>query len=434
MTDVFPKMIHVRQRFPAAFRIDISNLLDTEFRAKGIFAKPITGRVAVGVGSRGIANIDSIVIAVIDQLRRAGAQPFIVPAMGSHGGATSKGQIEMLASYGVTAERIGVPVEASMDVKQLGTTPEGVEVYFSAAALTADAIVVINRIKPHTDFQGAIASGLMKMLAIGLGKETGARICHAAASRLGHERVIRSVARVVLNSVPVLCGVAILENQIHETARLVVLLPGEIERREEQLLREASVLMPRLPFDEIDLLIVEEIGKNISGAGMDPNIVGRDVQGYSSSLIPRNEIPPVIHRIFVRDLSSATHGNGIGLGLADFVTSRLLKSLDRKATYINALTALTPQTAKIPIWFDSDREAITQALRSLALDDARSARVVRIQDTLSLGELMVSSALVDSLRKRDDIELLGQSREMHFSDGGNLMPLASEFAEARGDF
>ena len=345
------------------------------------------GRVAVAVGSRGISHLQTIVASVLDLLKAAGAQPFIVPAMGSHGGATPQGQTDLLAEYGVTEQQLRVPIHAAMEVERLGATEDGVDVFFSAEALRADGVVVINRVKPHTDFGGALGSGVLKMMVVGLGKRIGAANYHVASTRLGYEHVLRTIARVTLRSAPILCGIGIVENQFHETARLAVLPAEEMERREEELFAEAKRLMPRLPFDDIDLLIVDRIGKNISGAGMDPNITGRGVHGYSSMMSGAEGPTPRVRRLFVRDLTPETHGNGIGIGLADLTTSRLVRALDKDVTYINALTSLSPNSAKIPIHFETDGEAIAQALTSLGLPDARHAKVVRIADTLSLEKL-----------------------------------------------
>lgn len=263
----------------------------------------------------------------------------------------------------------------------------------------------------------------MKMMAIGFGKQTGAAACHAASSRLGHERVIRQVARVVLNSVPIVGGLAILENQFHETADLALLTPGTLEQEEAKLLVRARSLMPKLPFEDIDLLIVDRIGKNISGAGMDPNVIGRAVLGYSSSLAPQPDITPRISRIFVRGLTAASSGNAVGIGLADFTTTSTVRGIDLQATYVNALTALTPQTVKIPIHFDTDREVVERALRSLALDNPASARVVHIRDTLSLETMRVSSAYASELSNRSDLSALGKESDMEFDAKGNLSAL-----------
>lgn len=420
----FPCMLDVRQNFPRSTVPVIDQVIEAEFAAKGLSKQLGPGkRVAVGVGSRGISHLRTIVAAVLKQLRERGAVPFIVPAMGSHGGATPEGQAHILETYGITPASMGVPFDTSMDTVNLGATLDRTPVNFSAAALKADLILPINRVKPHTDFNASLGSGLMKMMAIGFGKQTGAAACHAAASRLGHERVIRAVARLVLKSAPIMGGLAILENHFHETADLVFLPPNTLEEEEAKLLAKARSLMAKLPFEEIDLLIVDEIGKNISGAGMDPNVIGRQVQGYSSSLAARPDQRPRISRIFVRGVTPASSGNAIGIGMADFTTTATVRNIDLRATYVNSLTALTPQTAKIPIHFDTDREVIERALQSLALDHPASARVVHIRDTLSLEVMRISSAYVDELRKRNDLARFGPEREMSFDSKGNLAPV-----------
>lgn len=320
---------------------------------------------------------------------------------------------------------MGVPIRASMEVECLGTNSDGVEVFCSVEALRSDGIVLVNRVKPHTDFTGTHGSGVMKMIVIGLGKRTGAATCHGAAARFGFERVIRGVAHVTLRRAPILCGVAIVENQFHDTARIAVLKPAEIEVREKELLEEARRLLPRLPVDDIDVLIVDRIGKNISGSGMDPNVTGRWVHGYSSSLAEDNRQSPRIRRIFVRDLTPETHGNAIGIGFADLTTTRLVNAMDKPVTYVNALTSLTPHGAKIPIHFDTDRECIAQALASLAIPDTRLAKVVRISDTLSLANLEVSEAYADLVKQRGDLETVEAPREMGFDGTNNLNPLTT---------
>lgn len=414
-------MLGVRQNFPVSTPLDIPATLRAEFASIAGRIRP-GARIAVAVGSRGITNLRPIVAGVVENLKAAGAQPFIIPAMGSHGGATPEGQRDILSYYDITEQTVGAPVRPSLEVEQIGTTEDGVPVWCSVEAMRADGIVVVNRIKPHTDFSGTLGSGVMKMMVIGLGKRTGAATMHAAASRLGHERVIRSLARAVLKTAPILCGVAILENQFHDTAKLAVLPREDIEKGEEALLIEARNLMPRLPFDEIDLLIVDRIGKNISGAGMDPNVIGRWVQGYSSALKHEGQ-SPFIRRIFVRDLTPETHGNAIGIGLADLTTTRVANAVDKPVTYINSLTSLTPHCAKIPIHFDTDRECVAQALASLAMDDPRAAKVVRIADTLTLAEIEVSESCAPLLQGRGELSITSPAAEMQFDAAENLLPI-----------
>lgn len=414
-----PRMLRVRQEFSRPPPFDVRAAVAAEF-AKLRPAIPRGARIAVGVGSRGITNLPAIVSAVVEELRAAGAEPFIIPAMGSHGGATPDGQREVLAGYGVSEVAMGVPIRPSLDVREVGTTEEGAPVYCSVEALAADGIVLVNRIKPHTDFQGRIGSGLLKMAVVGLGKQRGAAAMHRAASWVGHERAIRAMAGVLIREAPLLGGLAILENQFHETARLVAIRREEMATAEDALCREACSLMPLLPFEEIDLLIVDWLGKNISGSGMDPNVTNRWVQGYVGGLSREGRPAPFIRRIFVRGLTEESHGNAIGIGLADVTTTRLLRAMDTAVTNINALTSLTPQTAKIPIAFDSDREAIERTLVSLAMDDVTAARVVRIESTLALAEMEISEALWDEVKGRPTLTRLREPREMEFDGEGNL--------------
>jgi len=418
----FPRMMLVRQKFPASALVDVRGTLAKEFATVTGRIKP-GARIAVAVGSRGIANLQAIVAGVLELLKAAGAQPFVVPAMGSHGGATPDGQKELLAEYGITEAELGVPIHAAMEARRLGATEDGVEVFFSEEALKADGVVVVNRVKPHTDFQSeTLGSGLMKMLVVGLGKRVGAANFHTSASRFGYEHVIRTSARITLRSAPILFGVAIVENQIHDTARLVVVLPEDMERREGELFVEAKSLMPQLPFDDIDLLIVDRIGKNISGSGMDPNVIGRSLHGYSALLSERGG-KPSIRRIFVRDLTPESHGNATGVGLADFTTTRLVRQMDARVTYLNSLTALSLQSAKIPIHFETDREAVVAALQSLAMRDTTQAKVVRIQDTLSLERVAVSESYAESVRQRSALEVMSEAEAMSFNAEGNLPPM-----------
>jgi hypothetical protein len=423
MIDCLPRMLELGQAYPRSPRLELTGYLKEEFAKAGVSSKITPGvRIAVGVGSRGITNLSEIVKAVLGILEDAGAKPFLLPAMGSHGGATPDGQQKVLAEYGITPAAMGVPFETSMEVEEIGMTPWGDPVVFSAPALKADGVVVINRIKPHTDFYGDLGSGLQKMLAIGFGKHVGAINTHATASRVGHEVAIRETAKVILGRVPVLCGVAILEDQHHKTAKARVIEAPDIPAQEAQLLVEARSLMPRLPFDEMDLLIVDQLGKEISGTGMDTNVIGRGVFGYISSLQSVSALKPHISRIFVRDLSAATNGNGIGIGLADFTTTRAVKALNLNYVYTNALTSLGLPCAKIPMYFDTDREVIAKAIDSLAAASPEKVRIVRITDTLNLDRLLISEPLAELARGRADLEVVGAAKEIEFDGAGNLLP------------
>jgi hypothetical protein len=416
----FPKMVRVQQNYPVPVKLDIDGVLTREFASVRSRIKP-GARIAVAVGSRGISNLAAIIRSVIKNVKDAGGVPFIIPAMGSHGGATAEGQIEVLGTYHITEAAMGVPIRASMEVQQVGVSEDGVPCFCSVEAANADGVIIVNRIKPHTDFSGELGSGVMKMAVIGLGKQKGANTMHMAAQRLGYERTLRGIARVIIRETPVLCGVGILEDQHHDTGKLAVMPREQIEDLENKLLIEARNMMPLLPFEEIDLLIIDRIGKNISGCGMDPNVIGRSVYGYTSSISPIGSFRPYIRRIFVRDLTPETHGNAIGIGLADITTTRLVKGMDHRFTYINALTAVQPQVAKIPIYFDTDREALEQSLASLAITDGRPPMVVRIADTLSVAHFEASEAMLPLIQAKPQLKVLGGAKEMGFGTDGNLL-------------
>jgi Lactate racemase N-terminal domain len=414
-----PRMIRVRQRFVATPPIDVATSVTGEF-AKLRPKVRIGDRIVIGVGSRGVTNLLPIVKAVINQLLRIGANPVVIPAMGSHGGATPAGQREVLDSFGINEESIEVPICDSLDVIQIGTTEFGVPVYCSVEAMNSDGVILINRIKPHTDFFGDLGSGLLKMAVIGLGKRKGAGTMHLAATQFGYEKTIRAMANVLIEKAPLLGGLAIIENQFHETAKIQTIVRDEMATAENALLSEARELMPLLPFEEIDLLIVDQIGKNISGAGMDPNVINRSVHGYNSLPMRGDQPAPFIRRIFVRGLTPETNGNAIGIGMADATNSRLVQRLDENKTNINALTALTPQSAKLPIVFDDDRSAIEAMLTSLPLSNPQDAKIVRIADTLSVADMEVSESLWRLHRDQSNLIALNQLEELRFDSEQNL--------------
>ncbi|HZS07105.1 MAG TPA: lactate racemase domain-containing protein [Blastocatellia bacterium] len=419
----FPKVFRVRQNFQTTGIESIPETVAQALERLRPALKP-GASVAVGAGSRGITNIAAIVRAACDTLRSFGAAPFIIPAMGSHGGATGEGQRHILAEYGITEEAMGVPIRASMEVIELGQTPSGVRVFLDRNAAEADFILPVNRVKPHTDFKGETESGLVKMSAVGLGKLAGATEYHRQAYHLGFPRVFQEVAQVVLDTGHLLGGVAILENALHETAKIVAVGRENFIAEDRELLREAKAMMPRLPCEEIDLLIVDEIGKNISGAGLDTNIIGRSCNGYVEG-VPTHENTPRIRRILVCDLTPESNGNGVGIGMADFTTARFMDKLDLKATVINVLTAMTPFNAKLPVYFQNDREAIETGLRTAGLDDLTRGRVVRIKNTLSLAEIEMSENYLDEVKSRGGLTVTGDPREMSFDERGNLRPFGA---------
>jgi hypothetical protein len=349
-------------------------------------------RVAVTAGSRGIARIGEILRGTCDGVRDTGAAPFLIAAMGSHGGGTGPGQRAMLAHLGITEATTGAPIESEMDVVDIARTEHGIEVVCDARAALADAIVVVARVKPHTDFSGTIESGLLKMTAIGLGKAIGAARYHAAFARWGYEPIIREVAAALYAQLPIVAGVAIVEDNRGGTHTIEAFTASEIVAGEERLLELARRLMPALPFDTLDLLIVDRMGKNFSGTGMDTNVTGRAVDGRSQK-VPR----PVVRELFVRELSEESNGNATGIGLADFCSRRVADAIDWAPTYLNVLTAAQPAGARLPIVCDTDRDAIRHALNAAGVEDEGHARVARIRDTLHLETFAVSEAALAAM-------------------------------------
>jgi Lactate racemase N-terminal domain len=383
-------------------------------------------RVALAVGSRGIDRIAEVVRTVAECVARRKGHPFIVPAMGSHGGATPAGQAHVLAALGIGEPTAGAPIRPSMETVSVGRTAAGTDVFTSHEALNADAVILINRIKPHTDFDGAIGSGLLKMAAIGLGKREGAFECHRAAVRLGHEAVIRSVADVVLAHLPIACGVALIEDERHQLARIEVLPASRIAQEEATLFEEARRWMPSLPFAEIDVLIVDEMGKNVSGAGMDPNVIGRGVDGRA-----RTGRRAAIGAIYARDLTPESCGNAIGLGLADVVSSRLVGAMNGECTYTNALSAMVPAMVRVPMHFQTDAECLRAAIRIAAVDDPVRVRMVRIRNTLDLSVFLASEAFAGEMASRADLNVLAGPSPMAFDVSGNFDSNLASLTELR---
>jgi len=413
----YPKMVRIKQLFEVPPPLeDIPGAVRQALAPLNLASRIKPGEtVAITAGSRGVANIATITRTVIEELKALGARPFIVPTMGSHGGATPEGQVDVLRHYGITEERMGVPIKSSMEVIQIGETL-GFPVYLDKHASEADHIAVVARVKPHTDFKAEIESGFYKMMAIGLGKHKGAATYHRANAHYGYAKVILHVGREVLKKARIAFGVGIVENAYDQTAKIEAVLPEEMEEKEKELLRLAKAWMMKLPFDEIDVLIVDEMGKNISGAGMDTNVIGRLTHRFDQPFGPR------ITRIVVLDLTPETYGNAIGIGMADFTTKRLVEKIDRHATYVNAFTAIAPEAAKIPPYLDTDREAIETALDSIGLIHPHEAKVVRIKNTLLLGEVDISEAYLPLLKERKDLIQLGEPRELQFDPHGNLLP------------
>lgn len=408
-----PRMIPVEQRFPDDAVEDLDAAIREQI-AQHDRRRPLNGkRIAVAAGSRGVAEIGRIITVVVDALARCGAKPFVVPAMGSHGGATAEGQRGVLAEYGITEDAIGAPIIASMDTAVVAELPDGTPVHFDAEAAQADGVVVVNRVKPHTDFKAGVESGLAKMLAIGLGKHRGAATLHKHGfGRFGE--LIPAVAEAVLDAVPIEFGLAVVENGYEHIAAVELVEPAEMLDRETELLTRAKSLMPRLLLSRIDVLVVDEIGKDISGAGMDPNITGRtpvDADGF---------VAPPLQRIVVLGLTEKTHGNACGLGMADFTTQRCVDGIDFASFYTNSLTSGVPDGARIPMALGSDRDAIVAAVHSSLDTTNATARIVRIRNTLSMPHIEVSEAYAEEVAAHPDIEVLGEPSDWAFDERGML--------------
>lgn len=375
--------------------------------------QPPSGSVAIGVGSRGVGRIGSVVAALVGALKEAGAEPFVVPAMGSHGASTAEGQAEVLKHLDVSEEEAGCPVRATMETVLLGETPSGVEVFMDRHAYEADAVILVNRVKPHTAFRGRVESGPTKMLAIGLGKQKGAHSVHSAGWENIH-RTIPEAARVAVESGKVAFGLAILENHDEEPYKVVALPAEELEKGEAPLLEEAKKNLLRLPFDALDVLVVDEIGKNISGDGADPNVTGRYPTPYATG-------GPEVGRMVFLDLTEETGGNANGVGMADVVTECLASKMDRPATYLNALTSTTPQPVKLPMVMPTDKLAVAAALEMCAGVSPRDARLVRVQNTLKLRRIHVSEALLPEVEKDEKLRVVEEPGPMRFEDDSSLI-------------
>ncbi len=410
-----PRMVQVRQRQAMNAVEDVTARIGAVLAEPEIVAAISPGmRIAVAVGSRGIADIDLVTRETLRFLSARGAEPFIVPSMGSHGGATAPGQLQILAELGITEERMGFEIKAEMDVVPIATLDDGRRVFIAARAAEADGIVVINRVKPHTAYRGTYESGLMKMLAIGLGKQSGAAACHAQGFRNMAENVPLFGSAVLANA-PVLFGVALVENARHKLCKVVTVPAERIEETEPHLLEEARREMARIRIDPIDVLVVDEIGKNHSGDGMDPNVTG----SYST---PYAYGGPKVGMYVVLDVSREAHGNALGVGRADFTTRRLMEKADFDAMYMNSLTSKVPGVVKMPMILNSDRLAVCAAIRCCETDRYEDVRVVRISNSSDVEHISVSENILDEVRADPELEIIGEPAPMVFDASGRLRP------------
>ncbi len=422
----FPRLFVVQQNFPDRAIPDIPGAVHQQLGAASFGARLKSGAtVAIGVGSRGITNIATIVRAAADFWKSRGMHPFIFPAMGSHGAATAEGQADVLAHYGIHEATMGCPVRSSLEVVSLGKTSEGIEAFLDANANASDGIMLVGRVKWHTDFDGKLESGLFKMMAIGLGKFAGAQRYHTYAYRLGLERVIRQVGRQVLGCGKILGGLAIIEDAHHNTAHIEAVPVESMEKREEELLVISKEWTAKIPVPHLDILILDEIGKNISGAGMDTKVVNRSVTGGYNPW-PNT---PVIERIFVRDISSVSYGNAVGLGMADVVHERLVRKMDRKPTYINAFTASTCQASRIPAYFPTDRECLERLMPTVGKLDMSEVEIGWVRNTMELSPIVLSENLLAEIGRNPLLEILGPAREFEFDDSGDLFGLLAPSEE-----
>jgi hypothetical protein len=416
--DPLPRIFKIHQKIDAPRLADVEkemNRLLDQFR---LAEKVRPGeRIALTAGSRGIRDKAKVLKVIVSRLKALGVRPFLVPCMGSHGGATAEGQVKMLHHLGITEEYVGAPILSSMEVKEVGRTRFGTPVYVDAQICSqADKIIVVNRIKPHTDFDFEVESGINKMIVIGMGKHKGALMAHRLTLKHGYPTMLREVQPVILKSLPFFFGVGIIENQYDQTASLHLLEPKDFWEGEKPLLQRAKAIMPRLPFKQIDILVADEIGKNISGSGLDPNVTGRL---YFRGSPPLTE--PSIMRIFVRDLTPETEGNAIGIGLADYTTTRLVRKIDLKATMINCITGMGPECGRIPIAFDRDRDALQAAFDNSGVLDPMDLRLVWIKNTLELEVLWASEAMMPEVKANPNLEIISPLQEIPFDSNGNMV-------------
>jgi hypothetical protein len=419
--NTLPLFFRVRQQFES-HRLDDIPLAVQGALARASLAEKIQPgqRVAISVGSRGINNLSTIVAAVVREIQAIGAEPLIVPAMGSHGGATAEGQTKVLATYGVTESAMGCPVVASMETVLVGTTDDGVDVHFDRVASQADHVVVVNRVKPHTRLAGKFESGLIKMLMIGLGKHRGASLYHQVFPDFDYSlnRLAPSIVEMIVDRMPVTLGLAIVEDAFENTSHIEAVEATEFLNREPELLELAKSRMPRLPFDRAELLIVDQIGKEISGTGMDTNVIGRKANDKSAA---PDEFPK-IRQIYIRSLTDKTAGNACGIGVAEYCHRRVVEAMNEEITKINCVTSAHPSAGAIPLTYDSDREVLEAAIGQISSDRAEDVKWMWIRDTLNVDEVACSKGFFDAAKKRSDLEILEDPSPLRFDQAGNLLP------------
>lgn len=416
MSSLYPRLHVVRDTLdhPGIADIESTTLAELERIAPRITPGM---RVAITAGSRGVADMAGVIRGIVRYVRQAGGEPFIFPAMGSHGGGTADGQLAVLAELGMTEGTLGAPIHAQMSVVDVGTSPSGVRVVCDKLAHAADGIIIAGRVKPHTDFSGEIESGILKMITIGLGKTEGAKIYHAAFARFGYEKIIREVSALHLAKLNILAGVAIVEDNRGRTNTIEANPAAGIPAAEERLLKRSKSLISKLPFAAIDVLIVDEMGKNISGCGMDTNVHGRAVDGRT-----QKTPTPIVKQLFVRELTAVSAGNATGIGLADFTTRRLANAIDWHKTYLNCLTAAQPAGARLPVVCETDAEAIRHALTAAGVEDPHAGRIVRVRNTLHMETILASAAAVEEIKGNARFAVGDAVDALTFDKAGNLEP------------
>jgi hypothetical protein len=427
-----PRFLRIRPRFPRPRVEDVAGAVRAELETL-LASSSVASRAEIGVtvGSRGIHGIADIVRTAVGVLKDRGARPFVIPAMGSHGGATAEAQRNLIAHYGVTEEAMGCPIRAEMGTRSVGRTPSGIDARLAEVAWQSEGVLLLNRVKPHTDYRGPIESGLTKMCAIGLGKYDGARSIHRHLLTLGLGAAIREAAEALLATNRILGGLAILENAYHETARIAGVPVERLFEREEALLAEARGLMGRLPLEEIDVLVCDRLGKNVSGTGLDTNVTGRSVYGYLPGTAWCEGMPRIL-RIAVMDVSDESDGNAVGMGQVDLVPQRFAERVDRHVTQLNALTSCAPTAARMPVVLPDDREVLLTAIRTSPLRP-EGPRVVYIRDTLELENVLVSEACRPLVEGRDDVEIVSEPEALAFDEDNRLRSPFSVRGEAEGE-
>jgi hypothetical protein len=415
---IFPKVIKVKQKFNSYKTEDIQGTLAEQFERIKMKEqiKPAMS-IAIGVGSRGITNLAEIVYFVVEEVKKLGAKPFIIPAMGSHGGATAIGQKKILENYGITEKKVKAPILSSMEVVQIGRYQNKINIYFDKNAYHADGIIPINRIKYHTDFRGIIESGLIKMLAIGFGKQTGAAEIHS----LGKEKFPNSILEIglkIIEKMPIIAGIACIEDAYNHLAALHVLTKEEIFPQERELLKKVKSMMSKIKLSDIDVLIIDEMGKNISGTGFDPNIIGR-FRG-----IQKNDIvSPIIKQVVILRLTEETEGNACGIGYADITVKKLVEKINFSTTYTNTFTGGSGDlfAIKLPVVMNNDEDAIALAIKLSYCQDSQQAKIVRIKNTNQLGEMIISEKIYEEIKERQDFEIIGGFQSIIFNQSRNLL-------------